>query len=84
MEVGQGESPSANPLMIVRYSKDGGYTWINKGFIDLGKIGKYRTRVVLRRFGRLVRNNDFILELETTDRVRVQFYGAKWYPQVSI
>lgn len=84
MEVGQIDDPSADPKMIVRYSKDGGYNWIHWGHIELGKQGDYRKRIPLRRFGRLVRNKDFILELETTEAVRIQYYGAEWYPEVSI
>ncbi len=84
MEVGQSEDPDLTPQMIVRYSKDGGYNYVNKGFVDLGAPGDYRKRVPLRRFGRLVRSKDFILELETTDPVRVQYYGAAWYPRIAM
>lgn len=76
MEVGQIEDPTASPVMMVRYSKDGGYNWINHSDISLGTQGDYSKRVVLRQFGRLVRNKEFVLELTVTDAVRVQFYGA--------
>lgn len=84
MEVGQPDSPSLDPLLIVRYSKDGGQNFTHKGTISLGKQGVYDKRVPLRRFGRLVRNKDFVLELSTTDPVRIQYYGAYWYPRVSM
>jgi len=76
MEVGQIEDPSVSPQMMVRYTRDGGYSWINHSSIPLGDMGNYRKRVTLRRFGRLVRHKDFQLELTVTDGVRVQFYGA--------
>ncbi len=81
MEVGKTTDPSADPKMIVRYSKDGGYTFTNWGFIELGKIGDFRIRVPMRRFGRLVRYKDFILQFEITDAVPVQYYGM--YGQIS-
>lgn len=84
MEVGQVNDPSLEPRLIVRYSKDGGNTFVTKEPISLGKKGNYRKRVPLRNFGRLVRNKDFVLELETTDAVGVQYYGAYWYPEVSM
>jgi len=84
MEVAQTTDPSADPKMIVYYTKDGGNTWINKGHVSLGKFGTHRTRVPLRLFGRVVRNKDFGLRLEITDPVGVQFYGAKYFPEVHI
>lgn len=77
MEVGQIEDPSVIPKMMVRYSKDGGYNWINHSDVELGPKGDYRKQVFLRNFGRLVRHKDFQLELVVTDAARVQFYGAE-------
>jgi len=76
MEVGQIEDPTVSPVLMIRYSKDGGYNWINHSDISLGNIGDYRKRIPIRMFGRLVRNKDFMLELNVTDAVRVQYYGA--------
>lgn len=84
MEVGQPEGPADDPQLMVAYSKDGGFNFTNHSQISLGKLGEYRTRVPLRRFGRVVRNKDFIVELETTDEVRIQYYGADWNPRISI
>jgi len=75
MEVATTTDPAADPKMRVSYSKDGGNKFINWGPIELGKIGAYRQRVVMRNFGRLVRHKDFILKFEVTDPVRVQYYG---------
>jgi hypothetical protein len=84
MEVAQTDDPTADPKMIVYFTKDGGNTRTNMGHISLGKFGEHRKRVPLRRFGRLVRNKDFGLELEITDAVGVQFYGAYIYPRMSM
>ncbi len=74
MEVGVAEDPDETPLMIVRSSKNGGKTWIVHSHISLGGWGQYKKRVPLRRFGRVVRHTDFVLEFVVTDAVRVQFY----------
>ncbi len=77
MEVGQIEDPTVSPQLMVRYTKDGGYNWINHSDISLGNQGNYRKRVVMRNFGRLVRHKDFAIELIVTDPVRVQIYGIE-------
>ena len=74
MEVGQITDPTVDPQMIVQYSKDGGYSYINKGTVSLGKYGNQRARVPMRQFGRIVRHKDFILRLTFTDDVKVQLY----------
>jgi hypothetical protein len=84
MEVAQTTDATADPKMIVYYTKDGGNTYTHKGHISLGKFGEHRKRVPLRRFGRLVRNKDFGLKLEVTDPVGVRFYGAKIYPRMGM
>jgi len=84
MEVAQTTDPTADPKMIVYYTKDGGNTYTNKGHISLGKFGEHRKRVPLRLFGRLVRNKDFGLKLEVTDPVGIRFYGAYIYPRMGM
>ena len=75
MEVGQTTDPTANPVMIVEYTKDGGTTYHNHRPIPLGKFGDARKRVPMRLFGRIVRHQDFNLRFTITDNVRVQFYS---------
>ncbi len=74
MEVGQSPDPSADPKMIVEYSKDGGYTWTTWGNVELGRTGDFRHRIPIRQFGRIQRHKDFILRFTVTDAVRVQMY----------
>ena len=84
MEVSRTDDPSADPQMMVYFTKDGGNTWTRKESVSIGRYGEHRKRVPLRRFGRVVRNKDFGIRLEVTDDVDVQYYGAKFYPEVSI
>ena len=77
MEVAQTDDPTADPKMMVYYTKDGGNTWTNKGHISVGKYGNHAFRAPLRNFGRLVRNKEFAIRLETTDDIGVQYYGAE-------
>lgn len=75
METGQTEDPTADPVMIVEYSKDGGYTFTTWGHIELGKFGDYGARVPMRQFGRTQRFKHFIFRFTITDAVRVQLYS---------
>jgi hypothetical protein len=84
MEVAVAEDVSEEPLMLVKYSKDGGRTYTNHSPISLGNWGEHAKRVVLRNFGKLVRNKDFILEFNVTDAVRVQFYSIESYEEYGI
>jgi len=83
MEVGR-ITTSDDARLNVRYSKDGGITWIQHSDISFGKVGQYHKRVPLRRFGRLVRGKEFVLELSTSANTHVAFYGAWWTPERSI
>jgi hypothetical protein len=76
LEVGQVEDPSISPKVMIVYTKDGGYTWVNHSDLSIGTKGDYRKRVPMRNFGRLVRGKDFAIELVVTDPVRFQVYGA--------
>ena len=77
MEVGVAESVSDAPLMLVRYSKDGGKTYTNGTPVSVGDWGEFSKRVVLRNFGRVVRNKNFILEIAVSDAVRFEVYDAE-------
>lgn len=80
--IGLNTGQGSDPLMMVAYSKDG-TTFIQKSSVSLGKIGNHRQRVPIREFGRVVRNKDFILELSTSDPIRIQYYALYGYPKVS-
>lgn len=78
--VGVANGQGSDPKLIIRYSKDGGNTWINKSDQPIGAIGDYRKRVPIRQFGRVVRNRDFVVEVRITDPVEFRIY--KMYAQV--
>ena len=84
MEVALTTDPTDDPMLRVHYTKDGGNTWISKAPISMGKWGQHSIRVPLRQFGRLVRNKDFALKIETTSDIGVQYYGAKIQYKVSM
>lgn len=46
-QTGQG----SNPLLMLRYSNDGGYTWSNELTESIGAVGNYNKRVIFRALG---------------------------------
>jgi len=76
METGvgtDGTNQGNNPQAILRWSDDGGHTWSNERFADIGKIGKTKTRAIWRRLGS---SRDRVYEVKVTDPVKVVFIGA--------
>ena len=59
----------SDPLMMVRWSDDGGKTWSNEAFMLMGKIGEWRWRVRLTRLGK---SRDRVFELVITDPIPVR------------
>lgn len=64
---------SANPRASIRWSDDGGHSWSNEYFAEIGKIGKFKTRVKWRRLGQA---RDRVYEVRITDPVKVVLIGA--------
>lgn len=62
-----------NPQAMLRWSDDGGHTWSNEAWTEIGRIGEYRTRVRWRRLGR---SRDRVFEVTITDPVKVVIIGA--------
>jgi hypothetical protein len=46
-----GLTSDTTPVLMVRASRDGGWTWTNERTVSLGEIGTYGTRVKLNRWG---------------------------------
>jgi len=63
LAVGQGSDPQA----MLEWSVDGGHTWSNEHWTDIGKIGKYKTRAIWRRLGM---GRDFIPKVTISDPVK--------------
>jgi Neuraminidase (sialidase) len=77
MEVATSGDPSNTPMMMVEYTKDGGYNWTNKGPISVGESGDYEHTVTMRQFGRLKRGKHFALRLSTLDSYGLQMFDAR-------
>ncbi len=75
MEVGVGTitGNGANPVVMLRWSDDGGHTWSNEHQLSLGKIGEYVKRLELRRLGRARRR---VWEVTMTDPVPGRIVAA--------
>jgi len=62
--VGLSSGQGSDPVVMLRYSTDAGYTWSNQRNLSIGKIGKYSTQVESWRFGY---GRNFVLELSGSD-----------------
>lgn len=79
METGIGVPDGTNPLMVLRYSDDGGHNWSCERFQPAGRTGETSWRVKFNRLGMERRglSNDRIFELSTTDQFKVSWLGAE-------
>lgn len=77
METGIGVT-TPNPLVVLRYSDDGGYTWSAERFQTAGPVGQTGWRVRFNRLGMVRRGlaSDRIYELSSTDQFRIAWIGA--------
>jgi hypothetical protein len=65
----QGHDPQA----MLQISNDGGHTWGNELWADIGKLGTYRTRVKWNRLGRA---RDRVFKVTISDPVKVVVIAA--------
>lgn len=61
------------PLLMLRWSDDGGHTWSNEYRMDTGKIGEFKKRAIRRRLGR---TRDRVYEVSATDPVPWRLLNA--------
>jgi hypothetical protein len=76
METGVGltSGQGSAPLLMLRYSSDGGHTWSNEKTASIGAIGNYGARV---RFGPTgSARGGRVWEISLTDPVRFAVFGA--------
>lgn len=66
---GQGEAP----LLMLRYSSDGGHTWSPERTATVGALGQYGARA---RFNRLGSSRNRVWEISMTDPVKFAVFGA--------
>jgi len=64
MEQGPVETTTRPSRMWMRVSRDGGHTWGEPKYRDVGRIGDYEARVTFRAMGQFRRMN---VELNVTD-----------------
>jgi hypothetical protein len=69
-----GVAQGTNPQVMLRFSKDGGHTWSNEIWKDVGKIGNRHNRA---RWTRLGQSRDRVFEVTITDPVKVTILGAE-------
>lgn len=68
LEVGLGtvSGQGQNPMLMLRWSDDGGKTWGNTHSVSAGVMGAYQTRAIWRRLGR---SRNRVFELVVSDPV---------------
>jgi hypothetical protein len=71
--VGEGLGQGKDPRVMLRWSDDGGHTWSNEKWRDIGKIGEFKKRIIWNRLGA---SRDRIFELSITDPVKAALIGA--------
>jgi hypothetical protein len=69
LTLGQG----SDPLLMLRYSNDGGHTWSNEKTRSMGGVGEYGARV---RFGPSGAGRNRVWEVSLTDPVKFALLGA--------
>lgn len=69
LQSGQGSAP----LMMIRWSDDGGHTWCSLKTMSMGAVGKYRVRARRLRLGR---SRDRVYEISISDPVKRVILGA--------
>lgn len=72
---GQGSDPKA----MLRYSRDGGKTWSNELWRDIGQIGEYQARTMWTRLGE---GYQFVFDIRVTDPVPVNLVNA--YAEIEV
>jgi hypothetical protein len=66
-----------NPKVMLRWSDDGGHTWSNEHWSEMGRIGQYGRRVFWRRLGMTMKLRDRVYEISGTDPVKIAIMGAE-------
>jgi hypothetical protein len=73
LNLGQGSTPEA----MLRWSDDGGHTWSNEHWKQMGAIGQYGYRTIWRRLGMTLKLRDRVYEVSGTDPVKISVMGAE-------
>jgi len=74
--VAAGADPiETDPVLMIRYSVDGGYNWSSQFTRTLGKQGQGDRRVIVNRLG-MMKAKGLVVECSISDPVAFEFYGA--------
>jgi len=71
--VGLATGQGSDPVMMMRYSNDGGHTWSNYKTSTIGRTGQYAARAEFRRLGA---GRNRIWEISMTDPVKFAVLGG--------
>jgi hypothetical protein len=71
--VGLATGQGSAPLVMLRYSNDGGHTWSNERTATVGAAGEYGARAMFKRLGS---GRERVWELSMTDPVKFAVFGA--------
>jgi hypothetical protein len=79
MQTGVGVPDGTDPLVVLRWSDDGGHNWSNEMIAHAGPPGATAQRVKFNRLGSTRRNSglDRIFELSSTDTFPAKLIGAE-------
>ncbi len=72
--VGLVTGQGSDPMMLLRWSDDGGTTWSSYYNLPIGKIGAFKNRAIKRRMGF---GRDRVFEVSITDPVRAVIISAE-------
>jgi len=73
----QKQTQGVVPKVMLRWSDDGGHTWSNEHWREMGRIGEFGTRVIWRRLGMTGKLRDRVYEVSGTDPVKIALMGAE-------
>ena len=71
--VGLATGQGSAPIVMIRWSNDGGHTWSDKYQMDVGAIGKYSTRVRRNRLGQA---RERVWEITYSEPTKFNLMGA--------
>lgn len=71
--LGLGSGQGADPMVMLRWSDDGGHTWSHEHWVNAGRQGQYTRRAIWRRLGR---SRDRVYEVVMSDPIPWRLLAA--------
>lgn len=68
---------NVDPVVMLRWSDDGGHTWSNYHTKPIGKLGEFGKRIIWRRLGMTMKLRDRVYELSCNDPIKTAIMGAE-------